>query len=173
MSHRRTLVVAALLTTAFIAACDRVDPLSPDRSSQVAKTNPHDSATVDPTQSGPNTPPANSPPPPDSAAPAYHGTVTLTGRAIVLRRAAAGSIIDTLLYEPVAGTAVTVADNLTGATAATAVTGADGSFAVRVPVGTYHISGHPPAGSGATDGSIIVFAGQAAVSTVLYLPSAP
>jgi hypothetical protein len=173
MNHRRKLAIAALVTTAFVAACDQIDPVSPSKSSQVGKTSSHDTSTVDPPQSGPNAPPSNSPPPPDSAASAYHGTVALTGRTLVLRHAAAGSTGDTLLYQPVAGTTVTVADNATGATAATAVTGADGSFAVSVPAGTYRISGHPPAGLGASDGSILVFAGQAAVNVWLYLPSTP
>ena len=173
MKYRRTLAGAALLAAAFGAACDQINPVSPSKSSQVGKTGSHDTSTVDPAQSQPATPPSNSPPPPDSAASAYHGTVALTGRALVLRRAAAGSTGDTLLYLPVAGAAVTVTDNATGATAATAVTGADGSFAVSVPAGTYRISGHPAAGSGAADGSILVFAGQAAVNVWLYLPSSP
>jgi hypothetical protein len=192
VNHNRSTALLMLVTAAALgAACGRDNPVSPTVSQQsstlgTAKTNdtsgtpapnkpapgtPSDTATH--SSPPPPTPPRSSPPPADSGGAPYTGTVVIHGQALALRPAPAGSKSDSLIYQPVAGVAITLTANGSGQTAGTAVSAADGSFSFSIPAGAYRISGHPPAGSGVRDWSILVSAAQAAVYVQLILPSTP
>jgi hypothetical protein len=185
MIHKRIAFIAALFGVAALgAACDRHDPFSPTApppKSALAKTSANDSSSGNgPTKPGAGTPgdtaphsaPQN-PPRPDSTTVPYAGISVIHGQAIVLKPGPAGSRADTLVEQVVAGTAVTLTATATGQTVGTAVAAADGTFSFSVPVGSYRISGHPSAGSGAGDGSIVVNASQPNLYVQLVLPSTP